>query len=225
MDSYTLNVTPTPGGALPTVAPGDTSFELTGLTLGTSYSVSVTANKAGFTSATSDEEPLTAGDQPLTFTASVTGPELVVQAPDAFESTDVTVSWTVPTVAGLPAPVSFDVTVTGPTTVTPFTAVAGPSVTILAAQLALGDYTATVTPNYLAGSGVTGTAGSDTFSVTPNSLLYQEITVTRPPGALVLTQRCGVYGPLDAFTAADAFPGFPRTLAAAAAVASTPGVN
>jgi hypothetical protein len=43
------------------------------------------------------------------------------------------------------------------------------------------------------------------------------VTVTRPPGALVITQRCGVYNALPAFAAVDAFPGFPVDLPPAAA--------
>jgi hypothetical protein len=141
-----------------------------------------------------------------------------VTAPDAFEGNALTVSWTAP--ASGPAPASYDVAITpgGPS----FTAVAGLS-QVIPAGLAIGGYTATVTPNYAAGSGVTGTAGSDGFSVTPNTLVVQEITVTRPPGALILTQRCGVYGGLPAFTAVDAFPGFPRTLAAEGVLGDTTG--
>ncbi len=101
---------------------------------------------------------------------------------------------------------SYDVAVTpGGST---FTGVTGLS-QVIPAGLAIGSYTATVTPNYAPGSGVTGTAGSDGFAITPNTLVIQKITVTRPPGALILTQRCGVYGPLPAFTGVDSFPGFP----------------
>jgi hypothetical protein len=196
--SYALSVTPLPGAALPTVSPGATSFTLSGLTLGTTYNVSLVPNngQAGPAGTTS-------------FTAAIVAPAPVVTAPDAFQGNPLTISWLAP--ASGPAPASYDVAITpgGPT----FTGVVGLS-QVVPAGLAIGGYTATVTPNYAAGSGVTGTAGSDGFSITPNTLLYQQITVTRPPGALILTQRCGVYGPLNAFTAVDAFPGFPRTLAA-----------
>jgi hypothetical protein len=216
LSSYALSVVPAPANPLPTVAPGATSFQLTGLTIGQSYDVILTANKAGFPGVPSST---------LTFDASATGPAPIVDAPDVFESTDATVSWTIPTVAGIPAPVSYDVTVTGGTAVTPFLGVAGTSVTIPAAELGLGSYTVTVTPNYAAGSGVTGTPGVDSFNVNPNALLFQEISVTRPPGVLILTQRCGVYGPLDEFVAVDAFPGFPRTLAAETASADQVGTS
>jgi hypothetical protein len=190
LDSYNLDVSLPLADPLPIVTPGDTSFVLTGLTLGTSYDVELESVKAGFPAATSNT---------LSFTAAASGPAPVVVAPDVFESTDATISWTVPTVAGIPAPVSFDVTVTGGTTVTPFVGVPGPSVTVPGTELGIGSYTATVTPNYAAGSGLTGTPGSDGFTVNPNSLLYQDITVERPDGALVLTQRCGVFGAFPAF--------------------------
>ncbi len=50
-------------------------------------------------------------------------------------------------------------------------------------------------------------------------VLNQEITVDRPLGALVLTQRCGVHNDLPAFSAVDAFPGYPSDIPA------TPGTT
>jgi hypothetical protein len=206
---YTATVAPAPANAIPTINPGDTSFQLTGLTLGTPYTVSLVATN-GQTSPVSNT---------LSFTASITAPAPTVTAPNVFAGNDVTVSWAAPATG--PAPASYDVAITpgGPT----FAAVAGLSQIVTG--LAAGDYTATVTPNYAAGSGVSGVPGTRNFTVSVNTLVYQQITVTRPPGALVLTQRCGVYGPLDPFTAIDAFPGFPLSLGAEAGVVSTPGVN
>jgi hypothetical protein len=203
---YTATLVPV--GAAAPIAPiavpaGATSFPIPGVALGAEYTVTLVATNPTGSSVASNS---------VTVTGAAVTPAPIVTAPDAFEGNALTVSWTAP--ASGPAPASYDVAITpgGPT----FTAVAGLS-QVVPAGLALGGYTATVTPNYPAGSGVTGTAGSDTFSITPNTLIVQEITVTRPPGALILTQRCGVYGDLPAFTAVDAFPGFPRTLAAATA--------
>jgi hypothetical protein len=63
-------------------------------------------------------------------------------------------------------------------------------------------YTFTVTPDY--SSPYAGTPA--TIQGTPNAaqVLIQDITVVRPVGALVLTQRCGVYGALPTETV----PGF-----------------
>ncbi|HSM67139.1 MAG TPA: hypothetical protein VK860_12595, partial [Ilumatobacteraceae bacterium] len=105
VDSYSLSVTP-PLPSLPTVAPGATSFELTGLTLGQSYDVVLTANKSGFPGAASNT---------LSFTAAATG-TIAVEAPNAFEGTDATISWSAPTFAPgvtAPAPLSYDVAISG----------------------------------------------------------------------------------------------------------------
>ncbi len=208
---YTATITGSPAIAPIPVPAGATSFQIPGVALGSSYTVSLVASNTVGDSAPSNT---------ITVVGAVTAPAPVVTAPDAFEGNAVTVSWLAP--ASGPAPASYDVAITpgGPT----FTGVAGLS-QVVPAGLAIGSYTATVTPNYAAGSGVTGTAGSDGFSVTPNTLVLQEITVTRPPGALILTQRCGVYGPLDAFTAVDAFPGFPRNLALETASADQIGTS
>ena len=207
---YTATVTPVnpAGAALPDIAvpAGATSFPVSGLTLGTEYSASLIA-----TNATGDSPAAVAN-----FTVAL-NESLRVTAPDAFEGNAVTITWDAPTSG--PTPVSYDLAITpgGPT----FTDVAGLS-QVVPAGLAIGVYTATVTANYAPGAGATA-SGSDTFKVNPNALLYQEISVTRPPGALILTQRCGVYGPLDEFVAVDAFPGFPRTLAAEGASADQVG--
>ena len=208
LSSYTLNVTPAPGGALPTVAPNATSFQLTGLTLGTSYTVELTVVKTGFTNQTSD---------PLSFTASTSCPVPSVTALDVFLGDDVTVNWSAP--APCPAtPASYDVEIfDGATSVASL-----PGVTLTTATfpgLAIADYTARVTPNYAGGSGVITVApgyGEALVSVndTVAGLITQELTVTRPKGALILTQRCGVFNDLEAFDAVPDFPGFPFDLGA-----------
>ena len=65
-------------------------------------------------------------------------------------------------------------------------------------------YTFTVTP--LHDVGTDGTSASTTATPFGSSLLFQNLTVTRPVGALVLTQVCGAYGPLDAEAIQKGFP-------------------
>ena len=56
-----------------------------------------------------------------------------------------------------------------------------------------------------------------------SAVVVQRIDVTRPVGALILTQRCGVAGALPADPAVAGFPGYPFDLAAVAARADTVG--
>ena len=204
------------------ISAGATSFQVTGFELGESISVSLVATNTSGTSAPSNV---------LAITAAVTDPAPIpVIVGNPFERSAFDIDWAAP--ASLNTPVSYTVEIlTAPTTGAPvivrtFPPVSSPT-TILtvpavpegvgtpglpAPAYPIGNYTARVTPVYAFGSGVTATPASQAFSVTPNTLVLQEITVTRPPGALVLTQRCGVYGGLPAFTAVDAFPGFPRAL-------------
>jgi hypothetical protein len=85
------------------------------------------------------------------------------------------------------------------------------------AGLEPGAYIAAVTPVFAPGAGLTVLPGSDTVNVSELAVGEGLVTVTRPPGALVLTQRCGVSNALPAVDAVDDFPGFPFDLPAAAA--------
>jgi hypothetical protein len=211
LDSYILDVNVPLADPLPTVNPGDTSFVLTGLTLGQSYDVELESVKTGFPAATSNT---------LSFTAAASFP-ITVTALDVFDGDDVIVNWAAP---GGPAPDSYDVVITDSASavVATQTGVVGLSATFSGIAQASG-YTATVTGNYT-GPGASST-GSDGFSVNPGALIVQEITVTRPPGALILTQRCGVFNDLPAFAAVDAFPGFPFDLPAATATVDQVGTS
>ena len=145
---------------------------------------------------------------------------------NVFAGDDVIVDWTEPT--GPIAPTDYDVVISqGAVEVARQDNVVGLTATF--AGLGVGNYTVTVTPNYPAGSGVNGTAGVDTVTVAlaTAGLVFQEIEVARPEGALVLTQRCGVSNVLPAVTntgqsgaidVPDAFPGFPFNLVQAPAV-------
>ena len=67
-------------------------------------------------------------------------------------------------------------------------------------------YAFTVTPTYASGpAGAPATVSSTPLSA---QVLLQDVTVTRPTGALVLTQVCGVNGVIPADTSGTA--GFPN---------------
>ncbi|MGB8862020.1 MAG: WxL domain-containing protein, partial [Ilumatobacteraceae bacterium] len=101
----------------------------------------------------------------------------------------------------------------------PFTAAAGATTfTVNGTPGTL--YTFTVTPTHP--SPYVGTAAS--ISATPNAaqVIIQDLTVVRPAGALVLTQRCGVYGPLAAEGATPGFSALPALPASADQVGTAP---
>ena len=137
-------------------------------------------------------------------------PAPVVTALDVFAGDVVIVSWSAP--APCPAaPASYDVEIlSGSVILASQTGVIDLSASF--AGLEPGAYGARVTPNFAPGAGLTVPAGSDTVNVSEQALGAGEVTVTRPPGALVLTQRCGVFGALPAVDAVDDFPGFPFDL-------------
>ena len=224
---YTATLTPvgaaTAIGPITGISATATLFNVPGVALGSSYTVTLRARNATGLSVASD---------PLTITGAVTG-TIVVNAPDAFANTAFTVSWSPPTFPGGATPSGLTgYTLTGvggsgittsgvPASSSPVCAPVAPATlcTSVPAGLAIGNsYTATVTANY--SSAGAAASGTDGFAITPNTLVIQKITVTRPQGALVLTQRCGVYGPLLAFTGVDSFPGFPVRPAPAAGVTS-----
>jgi hypothetical protein len=211
---YTATLTPV-GGA-PAIAPiavaaGATSFEIPGLDAGETYSVTLTATNSVGTSAPSAA---------ISVTGDVQTSPVAVTTLSVFDGDDVIVNWTAP--AGPVAPASYDVAILqGATVVASQNAVAALTATF--PGLAVGTYTARVTPNYAAGSGVSGQAGTASFSVNPGALVFQELTVTRPEGALILTQRCGTYNAMPTVSAGSAevpndFPGFPFNLDPAPAV-------
>lgn len=208
---YTATVTGSPAIAPITVPAGATSFQIPGVALGSSYTVSLVATNTVGNSAPSNT---------LTVSGAASSTAPVPTASSAFVNTPFTINWT----AAVPAPASYTVAITPAGPAYTVTGVTGLS-QAFPAGLAVGSYTVTVTPVYAAGSGVTGTPGVGTFSVNPNALIVQELTVTRPAGALILTQRCGVNNALPAIPVIPGFPGNPRPVPAQGATADQVGTS
>jgi hypothetical protein len=100
----------------------------------------------------------------------------------------------------------------------PFAATASPgTVTGLAAGTS---YSFTVTAQYAAPN--TGTPANVTFFASGAQVVIQDVTVVRAAGALILTQRCGVFGPLNGVSL-NSIPGFEAGFPAATALGGTVG--
>ncbi|HEX4866591.1 MAG TPA: fibronectin type III domain-containing protein [Acidimicrobiales bacterium] len=186
---YTVTATPTGGGAPVTATGADSPINVPGLTNGTQYSFTVRATNSTGNSAESNAITATPNLRPVSGLSA------------AASVGQVDLSWTAP--AGT-APSGYSVTVSpaaGTTTVSGTTS----STTGLSAGTV---YTFTVTPTYPAGTA--GTPASAQISATPQSAsnLVENVTVTRPVGALVLTQVCGTNGPIAADTSGTM--GFPN---------------
>lgn len=147
---------------------------------GTTYSVAITATN-------------TAGTGAATTIAGVN------VAPGAIAAPVVTVTpgiggfvanWTTPSAPPAATLLNWTVTVSPSVAGSPFTVPAGTNT--LNVTAATGAYTVSVLANYAAP--YVGTAGSNSASSLPASVIVQDLQVVRPVGALVLTQRCGVYG-------------------------------
>jgi len=221
---YTATVTPTlpsgPALAAISVPAGATSFTVPGLTTGTTYSVTLRATNPTGLSPVSNT---------LSFIPSAAAQPAILPllTPGVGQVTITTPAVTIggartalPTSLGLavsPAPT------TGPATFT-IPSVGGAGITQVVPGITPGTpYTFTLTvvyatPNSGPGGVVTGTSNNA-------QVVQQRITVVRPVGQLVLTQRCGVNGALPAVPAVDAFPGFPTALGAVAASASQVGTT
>jgi hypothetical protein len=212
---YTLTATPTGGSAIPAVpAPGAgaTTFTFTGLANGTAYAISLTATNTTGTSAaaTGTSTPVIAPQPPVASISAVPG------------SGFVDVNWTAPSGATQPitgyaltsnngaAPAS--ITVANNVFTYHFTSVSTSSPT-----------TFTVMPTF--DNGYTAPAASVDATALQAEVITQTITVTRPAGALILTQRCGVYGALDLENATTTFPGYPLSLPAVGASVDTVGTS
>lgn len=185
--SNTVTATPVGGGAPVSGAVSGTSYTISGLTNGTSYDVAVFSTNAVGNSTTTTRTNVAVSVAAL---PAVTG----LSSTPGTES--FSVSWTAPTVPAGANPLSYLVAVSGGPA-----PVASQTVTTTSASftgLTAGTYTVTVTAT---GSGIygTGTPASVPATANPSTILFQDITVVRPEGALVLTQRCAVNGTAPAY--------------------------
>jgi hypothetical protein len=190
VSSYTVTATPQGGGAPVSITPAAAgAYTITGLTNGTTYDVTVTAtNSVGTGPAATVSN--------VAVSASIAAPTVTATGGVG----QFTVNWTpaapLPTGAVL---ASHTVTVTPAVAGSPFTVPAGTNT--LAVTAAPGTYSVTVQGVYNAG--FNGAVSSPPVTVQSTSAfigpVIQEVTVVRPAGALVLTQRCGVFGSAPAF--------------------------
>lgn len=196
---YTATATPPTGPAV--TATGTASpIVIAGLTNNTSYTITVTATNALGTSA-----PAAATNPCTPVAGSRTNVSNLTASAPAPGATSVTLSWNPPGANTPPAtPVSYSITWTpgaGSASV-PF----GTN-TYTATGLTPASYTFTVTAVY-GDNPTNGTPPqSVTVAITPTTVVQQRISVTRPVGALVLTQVCNSNSAVPAETTAQ--PGFP----------------
>ena len=203
--SYTA--TANPGGLTVTGAASPLNF--TGLTNGTTYTVTVTATNAVGTSAPSNSLTGTPVNGPRT---NVTG---LTATPGAPGSGIINLAWTAPAANSPVAdPVSYAVTWTG--TASGSATVPFGTNTFSVTGLATGNYTFTVVATYADAPTAGSPAATASASASPSSVVIQDIDVTRPVGALVLTQVCNSNGAI----AADPTPslGFPSGVGPVAAL-------
>lgn len=226
------------GISAPAASPAANSTTITYTPTGTILAGAVTVSGSP-SSATSDVRTGLVQGQAYNVTATQTNVAGTSAASNTVSCTpSVTVS--APTVAAAPAPLSVTLAYTpagSPTsyTVSAFscpgatanagvctTPVAGSPFTETTTTKTVAGLTAgvlyffSVQPNYAAGT--SAPAGTASATALANTLITQSVTATRPAGALVLTQRCGVTGAMASETVA----GF-GTIAAETAAGGTTG--
>jgi hypothetical protein len=183
-------VTLSPGGATVTIpAVGPYTFSFSGLTNGTAYTASVAA-----TTAVGSSRPTTA-----TTTVGVDNvPAPVVVAPSSPSPVLITI---VPAATPLGAVLLNHVVTIPGVPGSPFILPAGTntlSVTGASFGSCGNSFSFTVQATYNAP--FVGDTFSGTNSILCAQVVVQDITVVRPQGALVLTQRCGVFGSAAAYS-------------------------
>jgi len=182
------------------------STSFTGVANGTGYTVEVVATN------TVGDSP--AGvSSPFDVTAGAQGQPTLTVVPGA-NAGELLASWTTP--SGL-TPSGYTLAVsTGGTPITGSPFAAGTN-SHLATGLTAGTvYDFQVTATYTDTSAVATPSAVVSASPASADTLQQVIQVERPAGALILTQRCGVHGALDAEAVDAGFPGFPAVDALAA---------
>ena len=207
---FTATATPPSGPAI-TATGASSPIVIPGLTNGTAYSVTVRATNTAGNSTESNSisgTPAIAARPPVTGLTAVPG-----------SAGEVLVSWTGPTG---PAPTGYSLTV-APADAGPFTPGASATSQNVTGLTAGTLYSFTVTPTHVAPNFATPAS----VQATPLSaqILQQQLTVTRPVGALVLTQVCGVNGALGVEAAQLGFPAGTLPAVAADTVGSAPFTN
>ena len=210
VNAYTVSYTPSGGSASTrSLTAGEITalkITLTGLTNATSYSVTLTSTNTTFTSNASNT---------ATGTPNPPAPTGVGAAPGVGQ---VTVSWTAPTSIDTPTGYTINWTCTASCTTPTGSTTSATSPKIVTGLEEGKSYAFTVTANY---AGYNGPASGSASAVPQSSqLVYQDVTVVRPTGALVITQRCGVNGTLPAVSA-DTTLGFPALTELAASTDQT----
>jgi hypothetical protein len=202
--SYSVTATG-PGGGTQTITPPATQTTFTGLTNFTAYTITATAQNTAADGSHFTSAVTTVGPDGTTTPVPPAPGTPNVQAGD--QSVDL--NWTAP--SG-PAVSSYDVEAT------PVTPAGAPFVQNTGSATASYHFTGltngTVYTFRVRGvySGTPGAYSAASNAVTPNGrLITQTITVTRPQGALVLTQVCGAHGAVTTGTA-PTFSGGPDPL-------------
>ena len=172
-----------------------------GIVNGTVVNISVKATNAvgDSAAATASATPTAASQNPVTSLAAAPGVE------------SLNVTWTAPAGDTDPNPIANYTVAISPNTggssfvAGPYTVAFGTNLKLIAGLTAGTSYTVTVTPNHT--GDFVGTAPAATASNTPlpSAYIVQDITVVRPVGAIVLTQRCGVNGYLPAIADDNVF--------------------
>lgn len=185
VSGFTVRATPHAGGAAITATGTASPITVNGLTNGTLYDVTVHETNSIGNSPESNVVQGTPAHQAVTNLAATPAPNAVGLTWTAPPSSDGTPTGYLVHVgnpnAGPTPPADQTVTTTS-ANVTPLP----PGIV----------YQFVVTPTYT--SPDTGTSASVLAAALSNSIVMQDITVTRPTGALVLTQICGVNGNLAA---------------------------
>ncbi len=206
--NYTATATPQAGDVDCTGGPVTSASQTTtapivvsGLINACTYNVAVTANNGVGSPAVSNSIAGTPTAAPRPAVQNLTA------TPGPGGSGSVLVDWDAPTG---PAPTGYTVAVSPAVAGSPFTVPAGTTQQNVTGLTEGTLYTFTVTPTHTAP--FVGTPASVQASPASSRVVQQDLTVVRPQGALVLTQRCGVLGALDLEAAQ---PGFPAGFTAA----------
>jgi Fibronectin type III domain len=207
---YTVTAVPQGGGATVSLALATAGvFTMPGLVNATTYDVMVTATNSFGDSVTSN---VVSGVPAVGVRPAVTG---LIAVP-ATES--IVVNWAPPTG---PPPTGYTISVDPAVAGSPFTALSVTTSFVVPGLIGGTMYTVTVTPTHpVPFTAAPATAGP--VAAFASSVDMGNISVIRPIGALVLTQRCGVFGTLPAEPASPGFGPLDAMLASSDQVGAAP---